>query len=62
MFKLCYYATIMFPLNVYYAAINLSWYYAVIMLPLKVYYVTIMLLLIVKVYYATIIIRHLMAT
>ena len=51
MFTLCYYASIMLPLNVYYA-INLSWYYAAVMLPFKFYYAIIMLLLILKVYYA----------
>ena len=45
MFTLCYYATIMLPLNVYYAAINCSSYYDAIMLPLKVYHAAIMLLL-----------------
>ena len=50
MFTLCYYAAIMLPLNVYYAAINLSCYYDAIMLLFKVYYSIIMLLLILKVY------------
>ena len=44
----------MLPLNVYYAAINLSYYYTAIVLPLKFYYPIIMLLLILKVYYAAI--------
>ena len=30
MFKLCYYTAIMLPLNIYYAAINLSCWYAAI--------------------------------
>ena len=38
MFTLCYYADIMLPLNVYYAAINLSCYYAAVVLLFKVYY------------------------
>ena len=38
MFTLCYYTAIMWQLNVYYAAINLSCYYDAIMLLLKVYY------------------------
>ena len=54
MFTLYYYAAIMLPLNVYYAAINLSCCCVDIMLPLKVYYVIIMLLYILKVYYAAI--------
>ena len=69
MFKLCYYDAIMLPLNVYYAAINLSCYYADaikdmlactcyhvidVMLQFNVYYAIIMLLLILKVYYAAI--------
>ena len=44
----------MLPLNVYYAAINLSCYYAAVILPFKVLYAIIMLLLILKVYYAAI--------
>ena len=35
MFTLCYYAAIMLPLIVYYAAINLSCYYAVLYFHLK---------------------------
>ena len=46
---MCYYAAIMLPLNVYYAAINLSCYYDAVMLLFKVYYSIIMLLLILKV-------------
>ena len=53
MFTLCYYADIMLPLNVYYAAINLSCYYADVYCYLK--YI-IILLLILKVYYDAIII------
>ena len=45
--QLCYYAAIMFPLNVYYAAINLLCYYAADVLLFKVDYAIIMLLLIV---------------
>ena len=56
MFTLCYYAYIMCPLNVYYAAIHLACYYAAIILTLKVYYAINMLLLILKVYYTAIII------
>ena len=44
----------MLPLNVYYAAINLSCYYAAVRLQFNVYYAIIMLLLILKVYYAAI--------
>ena len=54
MFILCYYAAIMLPLNVYYAAINLPCYYDVVMLLFKAYYASIMLLFILKVYYAAI--------
>ena len=46
MFTLCYYASIMLPLNVYYAAINFACYYAAVMLLFKVYYAIIMLLII----------------
>ena len=42
----------MLPLNVYYAAINMSCYYAAVMLLFKVHYANIMLLLILIVYYA----------
>ena len=45
MFTLFYYAAIMLSLNVYYAAINLTWYYAAVTLLFKVYYAIIMLLL-----------------
>ena len=45
MFTLCYYATIMLPLNVYYAAINCSCYYAADMFLFKVYYAIIMILI-----------------
>ena len=54
MFTWCYYAAIMLPLNVYYAANNLSCYLAAVMLIFKVYYTIIMHLLILKVYYAAI--------
>ena len=54
MFTLCYYDAIMLPLNLYYAANNLSCYYDTVMLLYKVYYDIIMMLLILKVYYAAI--------
>ena len=54
MFTLCYYAAIMLPLNVYYAAINFACYYSAVMLLFKVYYVIIMQQFILKLYYAAI--------
>ena len=38
---MCYYATIMLPLNLYYAAINMACYYASVILLFKVYYAAI---------------------
>ena len=52
---MCYYAAIMLPLNVYYAAINLSCYYDTVMLLLCYYYAAINFKIIVCCYYVDII-------
>ena len=52
MFTLMYNCAIMLLLNVYYAAINLSYYYVAVMLIFKVYYANIRLLLILILWYS----------
>ena len=55
MFTLCYYASIMLPLNVYYSAINLSCYYVAIKSLLCYYYAAINFKSIFYCYYVSII-------